>query len=100
MSDTSPITTQEKRLKRIAQLKARLQKEEAKFNASKRKERTGQLVSWGVMVEEYFKTLDDSGRKVLIEMAHKYLKDRNLERALAGFSRLSKEVPKSDSQNA
>jgi len=86
------MTTKEKRLNRIAQLKARLQKEEAKLKTSQRKERTGQLVSWGVMVEEIFKGTDEAGRQRLIESAQKHLKDRNLERALAGFSRLAGEV--------
>lgn len=91
MSEKIQMTTQEKRIQRIKQLKARLQKEEAKLNASRRKERTGQLVSWGVMVEEIFKATDMKGRQQFIAYAQKYLKDRNLERALAGFSRLDSE---------
>lgn len=87
--ETVQMTTKEKRLNRIAQLKARLQKEEAKLRTSQRKERTGQLVSWGVMVEEIFKAADEAGRQRLIESAQKHLTERNLERALAGFSRLA-----------
>lgn len=87
--ETVQMTTKEKRINRIAQLKARLQKEEAKLKTSQRKERTGQLVSWGIMVEEIFKGADDAGRQRLIESAQKHLKERNLERALAGFSRLA-----------
>lgn len=88
MEEKKYLTTEEKRLKRIAQLKARLQKEEARLADSERKKRTGQLVSWGVMVEEIFKNADESGRQWLMDSAKKYLKERNLQRALEGFSRL------------
>ena len=40
------LTTEEKRIQRIEQLKAKLQKEQAKLSASKRKERDGQLISF------------------------------------------------------
>lgn len=82
------LTVEERRLQRIAQLKARLQKEEARLADNERKKRTGQLVSWGVMVEEIFKSADEAGRQRLVESAKKHLKDRNLQRALEGFSRL------------
>ncbi|WP_280120297.1 hypothetical protein [Sangeribacter muris] len=88
MEEKKQLTTEERRLQRIAQLKARLQKEEARLADSERKKRTGQLVSWGVMVEEIFKSADEAGRQRLIESAKKHLKDRNLQRALEGFSRL------------
>lgn len=83
------LTTEQKRAKRIAQLRARLQKEEAKQTQDIRKKRDGQLVSWGVMVEEIFKSTDEAGRQRLIDSAKKHLKERNLQRALEGFSRLS-----------
>lgn len=82
------LTTEQKREKRIAQLRARLQKEEAKQAESQRKKRDGQLISWGIMVEEIFKSADETGRQRLIDSAKKHLKDRNLQRALEGFSRL------------
>lgn len=82
------LTTEQKRAKRIAQLKARLKKEEARLADSERKKRTGQLISWGIMVEEIFKSEDESERQKLVESAKKHLKDRNLQRALEGFSRL------------
>ena len=88
MSEKKTLTTEEQRLQRIAQLKARLQKEEARLADSERKKRTGQLISWGVMVEEIFKSTDEAGRQRLIESAKKHLNDRNLQRALEGFSRL------------
>lgn len=82
------LTTEQKRAKRIAQLKARLKKEEARLADNERKKRTGQLISWGIMVEEIFKSEDESERQKLVESAKKHLKDRNLQRALEGFSRL------------
>jgi hypothetical protein len=88
MNEKKTLTPEEKRLQRIAQLKARLQKEEARLADSERKKRTGQLVAWGIMVEEIFKSTDDAGKQRLIESAKKHLKDRNLQRALEGFSRL------------
>ena len=85
---TETMTTEEKRLKKIEQLKARLQKEQAKQNSVERKRRDGQLIAWGVMIEEIFKCADESGKEKLIETAKRHLKDRNLERALEGFKRL------------
>lgn len=85
------MTTEEKRILRIEQLKAKLQKEQAKLSASKRKERDGQLISFGVYIEEFFKSSNAEGRKRLEESIKSHLKDRNLERALAGLKRLSGE---------
>lgn len=83
-------TPEEKRLKRIAQLKAKLQKEEAIQSQEERKARTGQLVSFGVYIEEFFKSSDAEARKRLEESIKKHLSGRNLERALAGITRLAK----------
>lgn len=83
------LTTEEKRIQRIEQLKAKLQKEQAKLSASKRKERDGQLISFGVYIEEFFKSSNEDARKRLEESIKSHLKNRNLERALAGLKRLS-----------
>ena len=56
MEGKKTLTTEEKRLKKIAQLKAQLQKEEARLNQDKRKERNGQLIALGVLVEEMYKS--------------------------------------------
>lgn len=88
MEEKQQLTTEEKRLQKIAQLKARLQKEEARLNQDKRKERNGQLVACGVLVEEMFKAGDEIARQKWIDGAKKHLKDRNLDRALACFERL------------
>jgi hypothetical protein len=58
------------------------------FNQSQRKERNGQLIALGVLVEEMFKSGDDTARQKWTDGAKKYLKDRNLSRAMAAFSRL------------
>lgn len=81
-------TSEQKRLDRIAQLKAKLQKEEARLSKIKRKERDGQLIAFGVYIEEFFKSADDDGKRKLEESIKKHLSGRNLERALAGLERL------------
>ena len=47
------LTTAEKRNLKIEQLKARLQKEESRLNAQLRKERTGQLMAFGIYLEAF-----------------------------------------------
>lgn len=88
-------TTEEKRIEKIKQLKARLQREESRLNQEKRKERNGQLIAFGILVEELFISGDEAARQKLIEKARNHLKDRNLTRALGGFSRLGKQLKKS-----
>lgn len=53
-------TTRDKRLVKIAQLEAQLQKQRARLNAEKRKERNGQFIAMGIFMEEYLK--DRPGR--------------------------------------
>jgi hypothetical protein len=88
MQKNKIATPEERRLQRIAQLKAKLQKEEARLSKDKRKERDGQLIAFGVYVEEFFKSADMEGRKRLEESIKKHLSGRNLERALAGLARM------------
>lgn len=64
------LTTEEKRLKKIEQLKAKLQQEQARLSTARRKERDGQLVAWGVYVEALIKhlmMLDASASKIASE---------------------------------
>lgn len=80
-------TTREKRLAKIAQLEALLQKEKARLNAEKRKERNGQLIAFGIFMEEYLK--DKPGRiPSMKQLMEKLLDGRNLDRALAGVLRI------------
>ena len=48
----------------------------------------GQLIAFGVYIEEFFKSADDDGKRKLEESIKKHLSGRNLERALAGLERL------------
>ena len=89
MHDNKIVTPEERRLQRIAQLKAKLRKEEARLSNDKRKERNGQLIAFGVYVEEFFKSADMDERNRLEESMKKHLSGRNLERALAGLSRIA-----------
>lgn len=85
------LTTAEKRKLKIEQLKARLQKEESRLNAQLRKERTGQLMSFGIYLEAFFKVATPEERAQLKASIRHLLDGRNLERALAGIKRLEKE---------
>ena len=88
-------TTREKRLAKIAQLEAQLQKEKARLNEEKRKERNGQLIAFGVFLEEYLK--DKPGRIPSMKQTMQRLLDgRNLERALAGVERISGQIKQSE----
>ena len=82
-------TTNEKRLKKIEQLKERIAKEQARLNDSIRKERTGQLVAAGVLMESIYKSATPVGRQRIKDQAQKHLTDeRNLKRVQAMFNRL------------
>jgi len=88
MSDKPQLTTEQKRKLRIEKYRALLQKEEARESKAARKERDGQLIAWGVMVEEWYKARTADKRVKIADMAKEFLKDRNLLRALAGFQRI------------
>lgn len=85
------LTTAEKRKLKIEQLKARLQKEESRLNAQLRKERTGQLMAFGIYLEAFLKVATPEERKQIKTSMDRLLDGRNLERALAGIKRLEKE---------
>lgn len=83
-------TTNEKRLKKIEQLKERIAKEQARLNDSIRKEKTGQLVAAGVLMESIYKSATPEGRQRIKDQAQKHLTDeRNLKRVQAMFNRLA-----------
>lgn len=85
------MTTAEKRKARIEQLKAKLQKEESKLTAQLRKERTGQLMAFGILLEAIYKAANTGEREGIQKRIKELLQGRNLERALAGIARLEKE---------
>ena len=72
--------------------KQKLAQKAAALNKEARKERTGQLIAWGIMVEAQYRNGSSEQRERFITAAHELLKDRNLNRALAGFARLDDEM--------
>lgn len=82
------LTTAEKRKLKIEQLKARLQKEESRLNAQLRKERTGQLMAFGIYLEGFLKVATPEERELIRTRMGDILEGRNLERALAGLKRI------------
>ena len=72
--------------------KQKLAQKAAALNKEARKERTGQLIAWGIMVEAQYRNASPDQKERLISAAREFLKDRNLSRALAGFARLDGEI--------
>ena len=72
--------------------KQKLAQKAAALNKEARKERTGQLIAWGIMVESRYRNAVPEHRERLISAARDFLNDRNLSRALAGFARLDGEI--------
>lgn len=85
------LTTSEKRVIKIAQLKARLQKEQARLNSVARKERNGQLIALGVLGEIIYKKASREERIKMATDAGNFLTGRNLDRVLGAFRRLEDE---------
>ena len=79
------MSTTTERLERLkkqeAQLKARIQQEQARISASTRKERTGKLIAWGVVIEQKLAQgeIEPEG---WIQECQRLLSGRTLERAL------------------
>lgn len=86
------ISSEEKRIKRIAQLEARLQKEKAKQKDILRKERNGQLMAFGIYLEAYLKSGGDEVINKFMSSMKELLSGRNLERCLSGLKRISSEI--------
>lgn len=78
----TPSTERLERLKKQeAQLKARIQQEQARVSASAKKERDGKLISWGVAVEQLL--ADDTFQAKWWKLqCQRVLSGRTLERAL------------------
>lgn len=93
MKDKSPETrtSKEKRIDKISQLKAQIQKEQAKLKEESRKERNGQLIAFGIWVENFLKSNPDKIDEMR-DSAKKLLADRNLERFLSGIKRIAEEI--------
>jgi hypothetical protein len=70
-----------------------LKKEKARLTKESRKERTGQLIAWGIFVEAYYKCCGTNERNEFREAFKEHLKGRELDRALEGCARLDLESP-------
>ena len=76
--------------KQVEKLEAELKEKKAQISREKRKERSGQLVALGIMVEAAFKRLTP-GEKAMLRRWPEPLDARNKQRVLAAFERLGLE---------
>ena len=85
--------------KQVEKLEADLKEKKAQISRNKRKERGGQLVALGIMVEVAFKGLTPDGKVKLRGWAEP-LDARNKQRVLAAFERMESktEAPESAPQ--
>lgn len=88
------LTTAEKRKIKIEKLKARLQKEESRLNAQLRKERTGQLMAFGIYLEAFLKIASQEEREQIKARMKDILDGRNLERAISGITKIQNSIDK------
>lgn len=72
---------------RIAKLEAELKNAKASKTKEARKERNGQLMSFGIMLEQKYKSLPEAERAKIRAWAES-LDTRNKTRVQAGFTRL------------
>lgn len=89
MADT--LTVRQKQLERINQLKAKLERAQNRLTSADRKARNGQLIVFGVYLEEVYKKANEEGRKRIEDSIKEHLTGRNLTRALEGIARLKEE---------
>ena len=76
--------------KQVEELETKLKEKKAQISREKRKERGGQLVALGIMVEVAFKRLPPAQKAMLRSWAEP-LDARNKQRVLAAFERLERE---------
>lgn len=76
--------------KQVEKLEAELKEKKAQIAREKRKERGGQLVALGIMVEQKFRRLGPEEKARLQGWAEQ-LDPRNKQRVLAAFERLAAE---------
>ena len=92
------LTAKERQIARIEQLKAQLQKEEAKLKAEARKERNGQLVALGIFFEHAIQISPNEAIEGMTEEMKSFLSGKTLDRALAAVERVMKEKNKNPSK--
>ena len=92
ISSMPPRKTLAEKMRSLQRQKQKLAQKAAALNKEARKERTGQLIAWGIMVEAQYRNAAPDQRECIVSAAREFLKDRNLSRALAGFARLDDEM--------
>ena len=92
MSSMPPRKTLAEKMAILLIQKQKLAQKAAALNREARKERDGQLIAWGIMVEARYRNATPDLREHIISTTRELLKDRNLSRALAGFVRLDGEI--------
>lgn len=76
--------------KRIERLTKDLKNAKAMKQGEERKIRNGQLIAFGILLEQKYQKLPIEEQTKIKTWAKELLEGRNLERALEGFSRLEK----------
>ncbi len=92
ISSMPPRKTLAEKMANLQLQKQKLAQKTAALNKEARKERDGQLIAWGIMVEARYRNASPDLREHIISTTREFLKDRNLSRALAGFVRLDAEI--------
>ena len=92
VSSMPPRKTLAEKMALLQVQKQKLAQKAAALNRAARKERDGQLIAWGIMVEARYRNATPDLREHIISTTRELLKDRNLSRALAGFARLDAET--------
>ena len=92
ISSMPPRKTLAEKMANLQLQKQKLAQKTAALNKEARKERDGQLIAWGIMVEARYRNATPDLREHIISTTRELLKDRNLSRALAGFVRLDAEI--------
>lgn len=77
--------------KKIEKLEAELKDAKAKKIVNERKERNGQLVSMGIMIERNFNLMTPEEKEKL-KLYAENLDERNKSRVLAAFDRIAQEA--------
>lgn len=86
------LTARQKQVERINQLKAKLERAQNRLTSADRKARNGQLIVFGLCLEEAFKKDGADERNHIEDLIKRHLSGRNLTRALEGVDRLKEEM--------
>ncbi len=81
------------RMEALERRRQKLNQQAAALKKEARKDRNSQLIAWGIFIEIYYKLSGEEEHNAFREDLKKYLKGRELERALAGCDRLDRDYP-------